>query len=81
MQVYKQELLDKNKKEYTPVYFENEYNEESKDFIFIYKGGYWEDRANKKLKLKNIFDTSEFEKEKARRQKEKENEQNNNNNK
>ena len=80
MQVYKQELLDKNKKEYTPVYFENEYNEESKDFIFIYKGGYWEDRANKKLKLKNIFDTSEFEKEKARRQKEKENEQNNNNN-
>ena len=55
MQVYKQEILEKDNKEYQPIYFSNEYNEESKDFVFMYKGGYWEDRANKKLKLKNIF--------------------------
>ena len=78
MQVYKQEILEKDNKEYQPIYFSNEYNEESKDFVFMYKGGYWEDRANKKLKLKNIFDTSEFEKVKAER--EKEAEQNNINN-
>ena len=77
MQKYKQEILDKNKKEYIPIYFENEYNEESKDFVFMYKGGYWEDRANKKLKLKDVFDTTEFEKELAKRQKEKEKENNN----
>ncbi len=77
MQVYKQELLDKSKKEYTPIYFENEYNEESKDFVFMYKGGYWEDRANKKYKLKDVFDTTEFEKEQAKRAKEAENNQNN----
>ena len=77
MQKYKQEILDKNKKEHIPIYFENEYNEESKDFVFMYKGGYWEDRANKKFKLKDIFDTTEFEKEKAKRQKEKENDNNN----
>ena len=70
MQVYKQELLEKSKKEYMPIYFENEYNEESKDFVFMYKGGYWEDRANKKYKLKDIFDTTEFEKERIKRQKE-----------
>ena len=70
MQVYKQELLDKSKKEYMPTYFENEYNEESKDFVFMYKGGYWEDRAKKKYKLKDIFDTTEFEKERIKRQKE-----------
>ena len=77
MQVYKQELLEKSKKEYTPIYFENEYNEESKDFVFMYKGGYWEDRANKKYKLKDVFDTTEFEKEQAKRAKEAENNQNN----
>ena len=77
MQKYKQEILDKNKKEYIPIYFENEYNEESKDFVFMYKGGYWEDRANKKLKLKDVFDTTEFEKEQAKRAKEAENNQNN----
>ena len=77
MQKYKQEILDKNKKEHIPIYFENEYNEESKDFVFMYKGGYWEDRANKKLKLKDVFDTTEFEKELAKRQKEKEKENNN----
>ena len=78
MQVYKQEILEKDNKEYQPIYFSNEYNEESKDFVFMYKGGYWEDRANKKLKLKNIFDTTEFEKVKIER--EKEAEQNNINN-
>ena len=77
MQKYKQEILDKNKKEHIPIYFENEYNEESKDFVFMYKGGYWKDRANKKLKLKDVFDTTEFEKELAKRQKEKEKENNN----
>ena len=81
MQKYKQEILDKNNKEYIPIYFENEYNEESKDFVFMYKGGYWEDRANKKYKLKNVFDTTEFEKEMAKRQKEKEKTNNTNNNK
>ena len=78
MQQYKQELLDKANKEYQPVYFSNEYNEESKDFVFMYKGGYWEDRANKKLKLKDIFDTTEFLKEKERRQKEEEEKNKNN---
>mgnify|MGYP002623799201 FL=1 len=78
MQQYKQELLDKSNKEYQPIYFSNEYNEESKDFVFMYKGGYWEDRANKKLKLKDIFDTTEFEKEKERRQKEEEEKNKNN---
>jgi hypothetical protein len=76
MQVYKQELLDKSKKEYMPTYFENEYNEESKDFVFMYKGGYWEDRAKKKYKLKDIFDTTEFEKERIKRQKEAEKNEN-----
>lgn len=78
MQLYKQELLDKANKEYQPIYFSNEYNEESKDFVFMYKGGYWEDRANKKLKLKDIFDTTEFEKERERRQKEEEEKNKNN---
>ena len=72
MQQYKQEILDKANKEYQPIYFSNEYNEDSKDFVFMYKGGYWEDRANKKLKLKDVFDTTEFEKERERRQKEEE---------
>jgi len=72
MQQYKQELLDKANKEYQPIYFSNEYNEDSKDFVFMYKGGYWEDRANKKLKLKDVFDTTEFEKERERRLKEEE---------
>jgi hypothetical protein len=78
MQQYKQELLDKANKEYQPVYFSNEYNEESKDFVFMYKGGYWEDRANKKLKLKDIFDTTEFLKEKERKKKEEEEKNKNN---
>ena len=62
MQVYKQDILDKSNKEYQPIYFSNEYNEDSKDFVFIYRGGYWEDRKKKKFKLKNVFDTTEFEK-------------------
>ena len=62
MQVYKQDILDKSNKEHQPIYFSNEYNEDSKDFVFIYKGGYWEDRKKKKFKLKNVFDTTEFEK-------------------
>ena len=65
MQVYKQDILDKNKKEHIPIYFSNEYNEDSKDFVFTYKGGYWEDRKKKKFsKLKDVFDTSEFLKSK-----------------
>ena len=71
MQVYKQDILDKNKKEYIPVYFSNEYNEVSKDFVFTYKGGYWEDRKKKQFKkLKNVFDTTEFEKSKEKENKE-----------
>ena len=76
MQVYKQDILDKNNKEHQPIYFTNEYNEDSKDFVFIYKGGYWEDRKKKKFKLKNVFDTTEFEKSK---QKKEENETKDNN--
>ena len=76
MQVYKQDILDKSNKEHQPIYFTNEYNEDSKDFVFMYKGGYWEDRKNKKFsKLKNVFDTKEFlefkEKEKEKKEKEK----------
>ena len=62
MQVYKQDILDKSNKEHQPIYFSNEYNEDSKDFVFIYRGGYWEDRKKKKFKLKNVFDTTAFEK-------------------
>ena len=40
MQVYKQDILDKSNKEHQPIYFSNEYNEDSKDFVFIYRGGY-----------------------------------------
>ena len=69
MQIYKQEILDNKKIEYQPHYFSNEYNEESKDFIFMYKGGYWEDRNNKAFKLKDIFDTSEYEKEMEKKEK------------
>ena len=58
MQVYKQDILDKSNKEHQPIYFSNEYNEDSKDFVFIYRGGYWEDRKKKKFKLKNVFDTT-----------------------
>ena len=72
MQIYKQEILDKSKNEYQPYYFSNEYNEESKDFVFMYKGGYWEDRANKRFKLKDIFDTTEYKKEMEKREKENE---------
>ena len=72
MQVYKQEILDNSEKEHQPYYFSNEYNEESKDFVFMYKGGYWEDRANKRFKLKDIFDTTEYKKEMEKREKENE---------
>ena len=66
MQVYKQNILDEENKEHQPIYFSNEYNEDSKDFVFTYKGGYWEDRKKKKYNklLKNVFDTTEFEKSK-----------------
>ena len=63
MQIYKQNKLDKNKEEYQPIYFANDYNETSKDFVYIYKGGYWEDRNNKKFKVKDIFNTKDYEKE------------------
>ena len=72
MQVYKQDILDKSNKEHQPIYFSNEYNEDSKDFVFTYKGGYWEDRKKKKYNklLKNVFDTTEFEKSKEIKEKE-----------
>ena len=74
MQVYKQDILDKNNKEHQPIYFSNEYNEDSKDFVFIYKGGYWEDRKKKKFsKLKNVFDAEEFLKSKKKEDKDKDN--------
>ena len=76
MQVYKQDILDKSNKEHQPIYFSNEYNEDSKDFVFIYRGGYWEDRKKKKFKLKNVFDTTEFEK--SRRAKEEKDSKDNN---
>ena len=49
MQMYKQDILDKSNKEHQPIYFSNEYNEDSKDFVFIYRGGFWEDRKKKKI--------------------------------
>ena len=74
MQVYKQDILDKNNKEHQPIYFSNEYNEDSKDFVFTYKGGYWEDRKKKKFsKLKNVFDAEEFLKSKKKEDKDKDN--------
>ena len=74
MQVYKQDILDKSNKEHQPIYFSNEYNEDSKDFVFIYRGGYWEDRKKKKFKLKNVFDTTEFEKSRQAKEEKKANE-------
>ena len=69
MQVYKQDILDKSNKEHQPIYFSNEYNEVSKDFVFTYKGGYWEDRKKKKFnKLKNVFDSTEFLKSKEKKE-------------
>ena len=83
MQVYKQDILDKNNKEHQPIYFSNEYNEDSKDFVFTYKGGYWEDRKKKKFsKLKNVFDAEEFLKSKKKEDKDnnkKDNNKDNNN--
>ena len=65
--------LDKSNKEHQPIYFTNEYNEDSKDFVYMYKGGYWEDRKNKKFKnLKNVFDTNEFMEYKQKKENEKE---------
>ena len=84
MQVYKQDILDKNNKEHQPIYFSNEYNEDSKDFVFTYKGGYWEDRKKKKFsKLKNVFDAEEFLKSKKKEDKDNNNKDNSkdNNNK
>ena len=73
MQVYKQDILDKSNKEHQPIYFTNEYNEDSKDFVYMYKGAYWEDRKNKKFKnLKNVFDTNEFMEYKQKKENEKE---------
>ena len=77
MQVYKQDILDKNNKEHQPIYFSNEYNEDSKDFVFTYKGGYWEDRKKKKFsKLKNVFDAEEFLKSKKKEDKDNNNKDN-----
>jgi len=77
MQVYKQDILDKSNKEHQPIYFTNEYNEDSKDFVYMYKGGYWEDRNKKKFnKLKDVFDTTEFIKEKEKKDKDKEKDKN-----
>lgn len=60
IQIQKQEKNDNNNIEYNPIYFSNEYNEDSGDFVFLYKGGYWEDRKNKNFanKIVDIFDTS-----------------------
>ena len=81
MQVYKQDILDKNNKEHQPIYFSNEYNEDSKDFVFTYKGGYWEDRKKKKFsKLKNVFDAEEFLKSKKKEDKDNNNKDNNKDN-
>ena len=78
IQIYNQEISDAEKKEHIPIYFSNEYSEESGDFVYMYKGGYWEDRANKKFggKMKNIFDVSNYEmvKEALAKNKEKNNE-------
>ena len=63
IQIYNQEISDAEKKEHIPVYFSNEYSEESGDFVYMYNGEYWKDRANKKFgdKMKNIFDVSNYE--------------------
>ena len=45
-QVKRQEIYDNNQKEYKPYYFTNKYNQDSCDFIYMYNGGYWEDRKN-----------------------------------
>ena len=53
-QVKRQEIFDKDGYEYKPNYFENEFSEDSGDFVYLYKGGYWEDRA--KLNYKHLTD-------------------------
>ena len=39
-----------------PLYFEETYDDISGELIYKYKGGYWEDRKNKKFdKFPDIF--------------------------
>lgn len=55
-QVKRQEKFDNVNFEYKPHYFSNEYSDDSGDFVYLYQGGYWEDRNKKNFShLTNIF--------------------------
>lgn len=40
---------EKTKFKYKPIYFEETYDDLSGELIYLYKGGYWEDRKNKRF--------------------------------
>ena len=46
---------------YEPFYFNNIFNDNSNDFVYVYKGGYFEDRNDNKYRndKENIFDINE----------------------
>lgn len=51
--------FEEDKVQYTPYYFVNEYNEKSDDYVYLFNGKYWYDKANgnvKELKDSDIFD-------------------------
>ena len=53
--------FEEDKIQYTPYYFVNEYNEKSDDYVYLFNGKYWYDKANgniKDLKESDIFDTT-----------------------
>ena len=55
-QVKRQEKFDNVNYEYKPHYFSNEYSDDSGDFVYLYLGGYWEDRSKKNYShLTDIF--------------------------
>ncbi len=54
-------LFEEKKIVYEPFYFNNIFNDNSNDFVYVYKGGYFEDRNDNKYRndKENIFDINE----------------------
>ena len=56
-------LFEEKKIVYEPFYFNNIFNDNSNDFVYVYKGGYFEDRNENiyRNEKENIFDINEKE--------------------
>ena len=54
-------LFEEKKIVYEPFYFNNIFNDNSNDFVYVYKGGYFEDRSENKYRneKEDIFDINE----------------------